>query len=170
MRVAAHRFSFIPTSLRIVDAFVTRDLRAIARRRTPRLDLPERDRVRCAIIFYADLFRAHDIAACCKLPMARLVREATRAGLPSRRMREEIGLLSLVDVCQAVERGATLADIHEQYGISWGAALNVMVLMKRNHPPLPKVAVEPLVLLHRCHNCLGLSRHATACLICGSAW
>src|ERR1019366_3593321 len=121
-------------------------------------------------MWYADQLRAHDIAAACKLSMGKLLMHAAAAGLPTRRDREEKATLALGDVCQAVERGAQLKDLHEQYGLSWGSCLNIMVLLHRQAPPKTRQPVQPLPLLHRCPNCAGLSRHDQSCVYCGSAW
>jgi hypothetical protein len=148
------------------------DRRAASRRELPRFDLPAPDRIRIAVVWYADRIRGRDIATVCKLAIGRLTREASFAGVASRSLREVRADLPLIGVIRAAQDGAPLAQLVEEFGISWASALNVMTLTARSHPPKfrPAKTVEPLPQLRRCQSCEQLSRHESRCIICGGAW
>lgn len=149
------------------------DHRATGRRELPRFDLPTPDRVRIAVVWYADRIRGRDIATVCKLSIGRLVKEAMAAGVPSRTVRDVRSDLPLIDVIRRAQGGAEPGTLVDEYGISWASALNVLTLTARSHPPKfkpTKTDEQPLIPLRRCQSCCQLSRHDTACVVCGGAW
>ncbi len=146
------------------------------RRLTPRFNLPEVDRVRIALVLYADLFRSHDIAAACKLPNRRLAREVALAGLPRRRNRE--ASLPIRRCVNAIHQGKSAADLERDFGIRAESARAIVLLAvdgvpiaaHLTRPTTPRERRQPPDPMRRCGNCRGLARSLTNCPFCGAPW